>query len=528
MLDNKINANNISSSIFFMTSRAKQTVALHFKVLIFLLLFVFNFSLCSANDSTDEKQIWLVVTRPMFADSLKPLAEKRQSEGFETVISTKSVSEAIESLSKKPDYLLLVGDSQENMDKEPWYLPSNTCQAYKWHMTQGKEFASDSIFGDFDDDMIPDIPVGRLPVRTREQLQLLINKILTFENRPPSLDDLRLPIYTGSADFQPLIDSMTTQFLLQIINIKAAKWLRPWIIAGNETHALCGWPELQAQTFTEELKKGGIMGVFMGHGSINSFFGMNFNRKHLSYTASQAAGIFAEGKPAPPTVIIACNCGNFTSSRSCLAESLLFMPAGPVATIGATTVSHPMTNYFAGMCLLRKPGQVNPANKRLGTLWLDAQKEAIISRDLIMEALLLNIESSIDGNVDAKKVRRDHILMYAFLGDPATKIRMPEPLECKFEQRDGQCNWQVEKPKDATKLYIEIRQDGQSMPPIQLPLEKDSAQKNLQLANDTFAFKRLRELSSDQNWEGIINIPGILRLVTLSPDNIYVTAQKIN
>ncbi len=508
-------------------SKTKKSLPYHLWIVVFILFSIFNFPVCFANESTNIQPIWLVVTREMFTDTLKPLVEKRQSEGLEAVISTKPVSEAINSLSRKPSYLLLVGDCQSNMEKESWYLPSQKCQSYKWHITQGKEFASDSIFGDFDGDMIPDIPVGRLPVRTKEQLQLLITKIIAFENKTPSLDDLRMPIYTGSAEFQPILDSMITQFLLDTLNRNGAKWLRPWIIAGNQTHALCGWPEDQTVTFSKELKKGGIMATFMGHGSIGSFYGMEFNGKHFSYTADQAAGIFAEGQPSPPAVIIACNCGNFTSSQNCLAESLLFMPAGPVATIGATTVSHPMTNYFAGICLLRKPGQSNPSKKRIGTLWLDVQKEAINTRDIVMEALLLNIESSIEKKVDSQKVRRDHILLYALLGDPATKLHMPEPLEYKIEQRDGSWYWKVAKPKGATKLYVEIRPDGQTMPSIQLALEKESANKNLQLANDTFAFRNIAELSSDQNWEGTTNTPGILRLVAMSPENIYVAAQEI-
>ncbi len=508
-------------------SKTKQSLLPSIWIITLLLFSIFNFSISFANGSADVKPIWLVVTREMFTDTLKPLADKRQSEGLDAVISTKPVPEAIGSLSRKPSFLLLVGDCQSNMEKESWYLPSQKCQSYKWHITQGKEFSSDAIMGDFDGDMVPDIPVGRLPVRTKEQLQLLITKIINFENRMPTLDDLRLPIYTGSADFQPILDSMVTQFLLDTLNRNGAKWLRPWIIAGNQTHVLSGWPEDQAVTFSKELKKGGIMATFMGHGSIGSFFGMEFNGKNFSYTANQATGIFAEGQPSPPAVIIACNCGNFTSSQNCLAESLLFMPAGPVATIGATTVSHPMTNYFAGVCLLRKPGQSNPSNKRLGTLWLDVQKEAIKTRDIVMEALLLNIETSIEKRVDSQKVRRDHILLYALLGDPATKLHMPEPLECKIEQRDGIWYWNVEKPKGATKLYVEIRPDGQAMPAIKLPLEKESANKNLQLANDTFAFKNIAELSSDQNWEGTTNTPGILRLVAMSPENIYAAAQEI-
>ncbi len=510
-----------------MVRKTRKSFTLLLSILVSLLLSTFNFFECSAGENINPKPVWLVVTRPMFIDSLKPLAEKRKSEGFETIISTKTVSEAISSASQKPAYLLLVGDCQRNMDTEPWYIPTRMCQTYRWQQTQEKEYASDSLWGDLNNDMIPDIPVGRLPVRTKEELQLLVGKILDYEKRPPSLNDLRLPIYTGSADYQPILDSMTTEFLLGIIKKNAAEWLRPWILAANQTHPLCGWPEEQGEIFTKQIKEGGLMTVLMGHGWTDYFYGMEFNGKRLNYTAEQAAGFLAKGEPAPPLVIFACYCGNFTALQNCLAESFLFMPAGPVATIGATTVSHPMTNYFSGLCLLSKPGHTSQDEKRLGTLWLDAQKDAMKARDFIMETLLLNVEGKLEDKIDADKLRREHILIYALLGDPATLLHLPQPLECKIEKDGDNWYWHVEKPKGALKLYVEIRPAGQSMPRIQLPLQKDSARKNLQLANDTFAFNTIIELSSDKKWEGSINAPGILRLVALTQNNIYVTAQKI-
>jgi hypothetical protein len=501
-----------------MVRKTRKSFPLLLSVLVFLLILAFDFASCLARERTGQKPLWLVVTRPGFSDSLKPLEEKRQSEGFETVISTKAVSEAINSLSQKPAYLLLVGDYQRDMEKEPWYIPAKTCQAYRWQAIQARDLASDALWGDLDNDMIPDIPVGRLPVRTIEQLQLLVTKILAFENMPPSENDLRLPIYTGSANYGQAVDSMTTQLLLNTINANGALWLRPWIISDNRIHPLCGWPEEHEQTFIKQLKEGGLMAVLMGHGSISSFNGKGFDI---------AKELLAEGNPAPPAAIISCHCGNFTASQNCLAESLLFLPAGPVATIGATTASHPMTNYFTGLCLLRKPDQTSPNENRLGTFWLNAQKEAMETHDIIIELLLMNIEGKLEAKIDTNKLRRDHILMYALLGDPATLLHTPQSLECKFDSKGDTLHWQAEKPKDALKLYVEICPDGQTMPQIQLPLEKDSAQKNLQLANDTFAFNKIAELSADQTWEGSINTPGILRLVALTPHNIYVTAKKI-
>jgi hypothetical protein len=510
-----------------MIPKARRYFVVTVLISIFLLLLWPDFSSCFAQENNNQKPVWLVVTRPLFVETLKPLVEKRRKDGFETVISTKPVSDAIKSLPKKPAFILLVGDCQSGMEKEQWYVPTRTCQTYRWRVTQEIDFASDAIWGDLNDDLIPDIAVGRLPVRTKEQLQLIVTKILKYESRPLSLNDLRVLIYTGSANYQPILDSMTTQVLLETINTNAAKWLRPWIVAANPTHPLCGWPEDQGQNFTTQLKAGGMMAVFMGHGSIDSFYGMEFNGKTIEYKAQQAAKLLSEGTPAPPALIIACYCGNFTASRNCLAESLLFLPAGPVATIGATTESHPMTNYFSGLCLLRRPGQTSLAEKRLGTLWLNAQLDAMKSRDIIIETLLLNIEGKLETKLDGNKLRRDHILMYALLGDPATELHMPETLECKIEPQGDVWHWYVDKPKGALKLFVEIRPAGQSMPLIELPFAKDSMQENLKLANDTFAFNTVSELNAKQAWEGTINTPGILRLVAFTPRDIYVFARKI-
>ena len=104
---------------------------------------------------------------------------------------------------------------------------------------------------------------------------------------------------------------------------------------------------------------------------------------------------------------------------------------------------------------------------------------------------------------------------------------MPEPLACKFEQGGDIWHWSAEKPEGATKLYVDFKPAGQSFPQVKLPLEKTSAQQNLQKANETFAFNPVAEFTTDQNWQGSINKPGTLRLIAIAPHKIYVTAKKI-
>jgi len=287
----------------------------------------------------ERKPIWLVVTRPIFQEAIKPLEDKRTKDGFRAVISTLPVTEAIATLKYRPAFLLLVGDDQPGEEKQPWYVPSPRRQLYRWRAAQEKEFAADTLLGDFDGDLVPDVPVGRIPVRTVEQLKLVVTKIIAFEQKQPTLDDLRLPIWTGEPGIDPVIDRITTALLLDTVETNASEWLRPWIISADPMHSLCGWPPDHCAMFTKQLKRGGLMAALMGHGSAESFYSIRFNGKQIRYTAAEASKELATGNPGPAMVIIACSCGNFVGHDNCLAESLLLMPGGPVAVIAATTAA---------------------------------------------------------------------------------------------------------------------------------------------------------------------------------------------
>jgi hypothetical protein len=276
--------------------------------------------------------------------------------------------------------------------------------------------------------------------------------------------------------------------------------------------------------FTGQLKQGGVMAVLMGHGSSDHFFSMVFQDKGVEYVAAHFEDALATGKPGPPTVIIACDTGDFTMDENCLCESLLLTRGGPVAAVGATTESHPLPNYFSGLCLLRT---LSGDDRRLGTMWLAAQREAMKTRDFIIERMLVDIEGKLEEKMNVAKLRRNQILMYALLGDPATRLRLPDKLDGKIERLDEGWRWQVNKPKDATKLYVGFRPAGRDFPMADLPLQKNAARKRFEQANATFGFEQLAKLAADKAWKGTINREGTLRLVAVGRKHIYAIAFKL-
>ena len=465
-----------------------------------------------------DRAVWLAVTTPALAPAVKPLADRRRRGGFEAIVSTRKPLTAIADLKRRPSFILLVGDDQSGKQTQPWYLPAPRRRLYRWRAVQRKQFAADALLGDTDGDLVPDVPVGRIPARTAAQVKLVVAAILAFEARQPGPDDLRLPVWAGSPGYNPAIDSMATGLLLSLTRTNAPAWAGLWIISANPRHPLCGWPPDHGTLFTKQMARGGAMAVMMGHASARSFHSMDFGGRGVWYTAADARGILVGGRPAAPLVIFSCDCGNFAAEDGCLAESLLLMSGGPPAVIAATTESHPLTNALSSLCLLQALGGTD---RRLGDLWLGAQRRAMKLRNFLLERVLRDVEGKLEENINVEKLRRDQILMYALLGDPAMRLHLPERLHGKIRYARGTWHWQVRRPKDAVKLHVGLRAADRRFPAAAHPLEKADARKRFGQANDVFAFKPLQELQATTPWRGTIDTEGTLRLVATGAGKIY-------
>lgn len=75
--------------------------------------------------------------------------------------------------------IMIVGDCGADEKKwDDWHIPS-VKHVFQVNQ-QTYEFVTDSVYGDLDRDGCPDVPVGRLAVRSTSQLKAQIHKILTY------------------------------------------------------------------------------------------------------------------------------------------------------------------------------------------------------------------------------------------------------------------------------------------------------------------------------------------------------------
>jgi len=322
------------------------------------------------------------------------------------------------------------------------------------------------------------------------------------------------------------MDRMATSVLLSTLRTHMPGWAEPWVLAAYPSSPFCGWPPTHGELFRDAMSRGGALATMVGHANTTFFHSMRFQGKPIEFSVADARAAFGNGKPAPPTVVLSCESGHFTGDEACLAETLLALPAGSVAAIAATTESHPLTNYHTSISLLASLGD---GHERLGKLWLAAQRQGLTARNFLMDRMLDDVEGSLENPIDTDKLRRDQPLMYALLGDPATRLRTPAKLKATVTRAGAGWRWEAEPPAGATKLLVGFRLANPPLPAA-IDLGKagaSAAQAQFEAANATFKLEPLGELAAGEPWTGTINKQGVVRLVAMGPKRIHAAALTI-
>lgn len=484
----------------------------------------FAATLIVATARASDKPVWLVITTPQLAPSIQPLAERRRDEGLEAAVVTDDPATAI--AAHKPAYVLLVGDAP-GPEEEPdpaWHVPTVAMPLYRWREEQAHTFASDSKWGELTGDDLPDVAVGRIPARTPEEVERFVAKVIAFEDRPWTTDDLRAPMWCGAPNYGPAVDAVATNLSVNTLQTRVPRWAEPSLIAGDATSSFRGWPAEHAVTFDRWLRRGGLTAIMGGHGLEGLFFSMEFQGAWCAYRVEDVERDLGEGPPTCPVVIFSCSTGNFASSERCLTEALALASGGPVLVAGATTESHGIPNCLHGFALAR--GFAAPA-ARFGDLWLAGLRNSLAERNLVIETLLRDSEGSLEATLNVDRLRRDQIWMYAVLGDSATRVRLPEKLDAKLV-RDGESwRWTVERPADATRLEVAFRELNRQPPALPRDADRDAATKLFAEANAIFAYEAPTTIAADKPWRGEAPAGREVRLIAFGPDRWYATVLTV-
>lgn len=334
---------------------------------------------------------------------------------------------------RAPRFVVLVGDvPQSSGGATPveargaptFYVPARV------NVLFGSEdqIAGDHGYADFDGDGLPDAAVGRLSAATPEQLAMVVEKILSYE-QPAERGAWRrrVSFVAGVGGFGPLTDWAVEAFTRSAL----ARHIPPAYVT-TMTHAswqspYCPDPRLFQTTAIERHNEGCLFWVYLGHGHRRTLDRLQTPAgSHTILEAEDVERLRAAGRP-PIAVLLACYSGAFDGAEDCLAEAMLRSAGGPVAVVCGSRVTMPYGMAVLGVEMAREAFAAR--RQTVGEVLLHAKRSVAggsrddwAARQLDAMARLLNPLGSELGDE-----RWEHLWLFNLLGDPLLRLPHPEP-----------------------------------------------------------------------------------------------------
>lgn len=300
-------------------------------------------NLPSTWQSRTQAADFIIITNRNFFDALEPLKKARQNEGYKVAVidvediydefsygnqSPQSMKDFLTYANSnwrvKPRFVMFAGDSS--------YDPKNYMGRGNYDFvptklidTASQETASDEWFGDFNNDGISELAIGRLPVRTNAEMTTVIAKILGYQK-------------SRSADSALFVSDQNDEFNFeqassQLQNLLPKNYQIEQLQRGSLDAATA-----KARLF-DALGRGQKFVNYMGHGSINLWRG--------NLLTSDEARNLTNEQNLPVFMIMACLNGYFQDvNLDSLGESLLKTEHGGAVAVIASSGMTGADNQF--------------------------------------------------------------------------------------------------------------------------------------------------------------------------------------
>ncbi|HKE56253.1 MAG TPA: C25 family cysteine peptidase, partial [Pyrinomonadaceae bacterium] len=221
---------------------------------------------------------------------------------------------------KAPRYVLLIGDSSWDPRN---YLGNGAFDFVPTRLldTANMETASDDWLADFDGDGIPEMAVGRLPVRTLNQATDLVNKLIAYDQSP--VDPERGALLVADGGFESISNNLAQ--------------LLPMAMPVETINRSSGPDDATIRSqILSSLNAGPDLVSFAGHGSVTVWTGAGLLR------SEDAASLNNSGR-LPLMVLLTCLNGySHDPVAISLGKSMVLAPnTGAIATWSSSGMTEP-------------------------------------------------------------------------------------------------------------------------------------------------------------------------------------------
>jgi hypothetical protein len=295
----------------------------------------------------------LVITHPDFSAALAPLVALRESQGRTVAVANvlgiydawgdgrphpqhirAFIQHAYDHWDPKPTFVLLVGDGSFDPRR---YLPTSSATFIPPYLADVDPWAGEAAADNryvcvHGADALPDMMIGRLPVKTAMEAQVVVDKIVSYETAPAEGE------WTGKVVLVADDPDAAGDFLALADAEQAARV--PSLLEVTKHYCAEGSPDADdCSTWRAATMRYGIIGdwnegaflfAYTGHASWQQWGGpVPFF--HLDDLPS----LYHRGR-MPVTLGMTCFTSAFQRPEPTLDESLVTLPNGAVATWGST------------------------------------------------------------------------------------------------------------------------------------------------------------------------------------------------
>jgi hypothetical protein len=316
---------------------------------------------------------------------------------------------------------------------------------------QTPTLASDNPFSDLDGDGSPDVAVGRIPAKSAEELERMLQRVIRYEHSNDFSEWRdRVHVTAGVGGFGLFADKAIETVARRYLSEGIPDRFRLQMTYASVHSPYCPDPRSLKQTFLGKLNRGGLFWVYIGHGWIDSLDDFHYDNCEECICSPEDTELFDAPVGPPVAVLLACYTGAFDAKVDCFAERLLHQPNGPIAVVAGSRVTMPyglsqLAGEMMDTCFVQNEsrlGQVVLQAKK--AIWLD-DKEPEKAKEWSTGSgskLKSKYQSAIEAMAtalspaghDLVAERREHVRLMNLLGDPLLVIRHPKPLN--IEARD--------------------------------------------------------------------------------------------
>lgn len=330
---------------------------------------------------------YLIISHPDFINGIQPLVQARQAQGmtvsvvdvndlyakytygvFDPAAIQQYIVYAAQNLGTQ--YVLLVGGDTYDYRN---YLGVNSISFIPSLFVSTSTLVNfvpvDPLYADLNGDKSPDLAIGRFPVRTVAELDLMVNKTLSYQNK----DYARTAVFTSD-----VFDGVNGISFKNISNALASGVPQDWSV---ENLHLDDLSVISArERLIAAMNRGAALVTFTGHsGATEWTFSNLFN----------AGNVAALTNHQRPFVVVQWGCWNtyyVNPVKNYLVQSFLFSgDQGAAAVLGSSTLTDSESERLLGELLT--PRLVMPGLP-LGQALQDAKSELALTHPELLDVLL--------------------------------------------------------------------------------------------------------------------------------------------